>query len=217
MGLFAKRPVPASQAPLYTIGVQKTMLLVGLGNPGRQYDGTRHNIGFDCLSSLVASHSEFSQGQAEPWITKKDLNCLLASGTIGNTRVIAIKPTTFMNDSGLAVGATQHFFKIPSSATIIVHDELDVAFGMLRSQIGGGSAGHNGLKSIISHCGPDFGRIRIGIGPKNPPQIDSADFVLAKFNTTEQNNLADIKKEVVSLLIEAVVSGQGLATTSRHI
>jgi len=103
MGLFQKKiHSDVKHAPLYTIGGQQTLLIVGLGNPGDSYAGTRHNAGFDCLNAFVAGHDEFGK-----WVTKKDLSCDIVSGIFGGTRVIVIKPTTFMNDSGRAVQAVQ--------------------------------------------------------------------------------------------------------------
>src|SRR5690349_19758925 len=128
MGLFTKKPMQSSKtAPLYTIGGQKTMLIVGLGNPGKEYDGTRHNIGFMALNDFASAHSEFT-----PWINKKDLKCELTTGLIGGIRVILMKPTTFMNESGQALTSVQNFYKLANSQTIVVHDEIDIPFGQIR-------------------------------------------------------------------------------------
>lgn len=212
MGLFQKKFTnTSSHAPLYTLGDQKSILIVGLGNPGKEYDGTRHNIGYDAVESLVTSHSEF-----DAWITKKDLKCQQTSATIGGTKVIVIKPTTFMNLSGEAVQAVQNFYRISSSNTIVVADELDIPFGQIKTKVGGGSAGHNGIKSIMQHCGENFGRIRIGIDSEHRTKNDEKDFVLKKFSNDEQTNLADLNREVVSILTEYIYSQQ-LATETRNI
>lgn len=180
-----------------SFGSERSKLIVGLGNPGGEYDLTRHNIGFYCVDALVAAENG-------SWSDKKTLKCQLADLKIGGTRLIIIKPQTFMNLSGESVRAVQDYFKIKNSDTVVVHDEIDVDFGRIRSQIGGGAAGHNGIKSLIQHCDPDFGRIRVGIGPKRPEQIDSADFVLQKFNKDEQGSLKALSTEVNSMLNEAI-------------
>ena len=190
MGLFQNRPQVGETIQYYTLGQNKTVLLVGLGNPGKEYTGTRHNIGFQCLDSF-AKANDF-----DPWVEKKDLKCLIATATLGDTRVIAIKPTTFMNLSGEAVQAVMHFYKISPEKFIVVHDELDIPFGQIRLRTGGSSAGHNGLKSIFQHLNDNFPRVRIGIGPKEPGQIDSADFVLQTFSKTQQAHLPELTREV---------------------
>lgn len=197
MALFQRRE-HAKEAPLYTVGLNKTILVVGLGNPGGEYDGTRHNIGFSCVD-FFATSQEF-----DPWITKKDLKCLLTSKMLGSVRVICIKPTTFMNLSGEAVLATAQFYKIPNSQIVAIHDELDIPFGQIRTRVGGGSAGHNGIKSVSQVMGENYGRIRIGIGPKEPEQMDSADFVLARFNADQQANIPALHKETTAILTEYI-------------
>jgi PTH1 family peptidyl-tRNA hydrolase len=210
MGLFTKKPIEiSSQAPLYTLGNQKTILVVGLGNPGKDYDGTRHNIGFDCLDHFVESQTAFSS-----WTQKKDLKCLITSATLGSTRVIAIKPTTFMNESGQAVRAVQAFYKISPSQTIIIHDELDIPFGQIRSRVGGGTAGHNGLKSVVAHGSSESGRLRIGIDGPHRIKNNEADFVLKSFSKEEQSQLPQLYKEVSAILTEYIYSHQ-LATETR--
>lgn len=196
MSLFQRRPNPSDTIQFYTLSQNKTVLVVGLGNPGKEYDGTRHNIGFACIDAFVVAN-EF-----DPWIKKKDLKCHMASATLGDTRVVAIKPTTFMNLSGNAVQAVAHFYKIPAEKIVVVHDELDVKFGQVRLRSGGSAAGHNGLKSVIEAIDEGFGRVRIGIGPKEPERIDSADFVLQKFTKDQQSHMAELTREVNAVLSE---------------
>src|SRR5690606_13662796 len=141
------------------------------------------------------------------------LKSLVSELKVGSVRLIAIKPQTFMNLSGEAVQAVQRFYKLTNQDTIVIHDELDISFGKIRSQTGGSAAGHNGIKSIIQHCGEDFGRIRIGIGPKVPEQMDSADFVLQKFNEKEQASLKALSTETIAVLNEAVFGGALMAET----
>lgn len=185
---------------------------MGLGNPGKEYDGTRHNIGFASLDAFVRAND------FDPWVEKKDLKCWQATTTLGETRVIAIKPTTFMNLSGDAVQAVMHFYKIPAEKLIVVHDELDMPFGQIRIRQGGGSAGHNGLKSIIQHLGEDFGRVRIGIGPKEPEQLDSADFVLKTFSKEQQEHIPALTREASAIISEyAYGDGQLLPETRNFL
>lgn len=201
MALFQRKPDVGSSIPLYSLGLQKNVLIVGLGNIGKEFDGTRHNIGFAIVDALASS-------QGLDWTGKKDLKCQLAMGTIGDTRVILCKPTTMMNLSGEAVQAVSNFYKIGKANTVVVHDELDVDFGQIRTRLGGGSAGNNGIKSVTQHMGEDYGRVRVGIGPKTPEQMDSADFVLAKFNAEQQAQLKNLYQEATAILTEYIHSGQ---------
>ena len=198
MGLFDRKKTSFdSVAPLYTVGNSNTLLVIGLGNIGDEYAENRHNIGFRALDEYQKSHN-FSG-----WVTKKDLSCELSTGQVGSTRVLLAKPTTFMNNSGDAVQKLQKFYRIYNQETVVVHDELDVEFGTIRTRIGGGSAGHNGIKSISNLLGEDYGRIRIGIGPKTHEKMDSADFVLQDFSKEQQELLPKIIREACSLLDEA--------------
>ncbi len=198
MAWLQQRPQVSDPTNFYTVGLNKTTLLVGLGNPGKEYDLTRHNAGFLCVDEFVSKADEM-----EDWINKKALKCLVSTGRVGDTRVIAIKPTTFMNLSGEAVQAVTNFYKINSESIAVLHDELDIDFGQIRLRAGGSSAGHNGIKSISQHLGnEDYGRIRIGIGPKKPMKIKSEDFVLQKFSAEQQIQLPNLKREVNSILSE---------------
>ena len=186
-------------------------MIVGLGNPGDEYAATRHNIGFEILDA-------FSQkNNFGPWVNKKDLKCELTQQTLNDTRVILIKPTTFMNLSGEAVQAAAHFYKVSTDTIIVVHDELDVNFGQIRTRLGGSSAGHNGIKSVTSLIGETYGRMRVGIGPKKPDQIDSADFVLQKFSQEESKHLPALIQETNSLLSEYAYGTKIAAETRSFI
>jgi len=209
MALFQKRPEMGSNLPVYTLGLNKTLLIVGLGNVGKEYDSTRHNIGFAVVDEL-ASKQDF-----DPWMVKKDLKCELTSTKLGENRVILIKPTTFMNLSGEAVQAVMHFYKIPVSHVVAVHDELDIPFGQIRTRTGGSSAGHNGIKSVTQHIGEDYGRIRIGIQAKTP--MEAADFVLAKFSKSEQGHMSELLRETTAVLTEYIYGGQLPAETRSFI
>ena len=203
MALFQRRPQVSDPTNFYTVGLNKTVLLVGLGNPGKEYELTRHNAGWLCIDDFVQKTDEM-----DDWMTKKDFKCLFSSGQVGESRVIAIKPATFMNLSGEAVQAVAHFYKINPEQTVVIHDELDIDFGQIRLRVGGSSAGHNGVKSVTSAIGEGYGRVRIGVGPKKPASIKSEDFVLQKFSAEEQAQLPNLKKEVNAILSEYLYGGQ---------
>ncbi|MEM9706282.1 MAG: aminoacyl-tRNA hydrolase [Pseudomonadota bacterium] len=135
-----------------------TLLVVGLGNPGKKYERNRHNVGFMAVDSISAKWGE------QNWRSKFD--GVFQSATIDGVaeKIVLLKPTTFMNDSGRSVGQAAKFFQIAPENTIVFYDELDLAPGKVKAKTGGGSAGHNGVKSIVSAIGPDFRRVRMGIG-----------------------------------------------------
>ncbi len=203
MAWLQKRPQVSNPTMFYTVGLNKTVLLVGLGNPGAEYDLTRHNIGFACLDEFVAKTDEMAA-----WMVKKDLKCQFSSGQLGDTRVLAIKPTTFMNLSGEAVQAAVHFYKVSPDKIVVLHDELDIDFGQIRLRVGGSDAGHNGVKSIIEHLDDNFGRVRIGIGPKTPARIKSENFVLQQFSAEEQAQLPNLTREANAILSEYIYGGE---------
>lgn len=201
MALFQKKPDTTSITPLYTLGLNKTVLIIGLGNPGNEYAGTRHNIGFQVLES-------FARGNNFPaWVNKKDLKCEIALANLGENRVILCKPTTFMNSSGEAVQAVQHFYKIYNQNTLAVYDELSINFGQIRARVGGSDAGHNGVKSLIQYIGDDFSRLRLGIGNELSQKAEASDFVLGKFNKEEQGSLPEIINEASVMITEFIFSG----------
>jgi peptidyl-tRNA hydrolase, PTH1 family len=202
MALFQKKPQAGHSVQFYTLGQNKTILVVGLGNIGKGYDGTRHNIGFACVDRFVRDHD------FPAWIEKKDLQCHFTSETLGDAKVIVIKPTTFMNLSGQAVQTVAHFYKIDPGKIIAVYDEIDIPFGQIRTRVGGGSAGHNGVKSLIGSIGEEFGRVRVGIGPKSPEQMDTADFVLQRFNSEQEAQTPNLTRETSAILSEYAYGGQ---------
>lgn len=155
----------------------KPFLVVGLGNPGPQYVNTRHNVGFITVDALV--------GDGVTW--KQEKNALTVRLDIAGRRVIFVKPQTFMNNSGVAVQALMTFYKIPLENIIVIHDDMDIPVGDCREKIGGGSAGHNGIKSIDAYIGREYRRIRIGIGhPRDfGLPMDPADWVLGKFGAAQ--------------------------------
>ena len=132
------------------------LLLVGLGNPGPGYARQRHNIGFMAVDEIVRRHG------FAPWRSRFDGE--IAEGQIEGVRVVALKPMTYLNNSGHAVAAAARFYKVPEAGTIVIHDEIELAPGKLRVKQGGGNAGHNGLKSIDAHFGREYWRVRLGVG-----------------------------------------------------
>ncbi|HYB10923.1 MAG TPA: aminoacyl-tRNA hydrolase [Alphaproteobacteria bacterium] len=131
-------------------------LIVGLGNPGPKYAANRHNVGFMAVDAIVRRHSFASY--------RRRFQSLLAEGEVGGVRLMAQLPLTFMNESGRAVGEAMRYYKLEPKDVLIVYDELDLAPGKVKVRFGGGTAGHNGIRSIDAHIGPDFWRLRIGIG-----------------------------------------------------
>lgn len=159
----------------------KPILVVGLGNPGDQYARTRHNVGFMAVRHFVPENS----------VWRREHNALTYSENINGRRVMFALPQTFMNNSGVAVGAIMRFYKIPLENLIVIHDDMDLKVGNVREKIGGGSAGHNGIKSIDAAVGPDYRRIRIGIGhPRDfGIPINPADWVLGRFSDDEMTRI----------------------------
>jgi PTH1 family peptidyl-tRNA hydrolase len=161
------------------------LLLVGLGNPGAKYAGNRHNIGFMAIDAIHRAH------RASPWRTR--FHAETSEANLGGRKALLLKPQTFMNDSGRAVRAAMDFFKIELAQVYAFHDELDLPPAKLRVKIGGGNAGHNGLRSISAHCGNDYARVRLGIGhPGDKTQVHS--YVLSDFAKAEEpwvNDLCD--------------------------
>jgi PTH1 family peptidyl-tRNA hydrolase len=157
----------------------------GLGNPGAQYALHRHNVGFMAADIIADAHG-FS-----PW--SKKFRSLVAEGRIGRRKVLLVKPQTFMNDSGDAVGQALRFYKLDLDALTVFHDELDLAPMKVKVKVGGGTAGHNGLRSIDAHLGPDFRRVRIGIGHPGPGRKDMVTpHVLGNYSKAEMQLLPDL-------------------------
>ena len=151
-------------------------LIVGLGNPGARYARTRHNIGFMAVDEIVRRHSFPAP--------KERFKGLFAEGTIAGQRVMVLKPETFMNDSGEAVGAAARFFKLEPGEVAVIHDELDLAEGKLRVKRGGGAAGHNGLRSLDALYANDYWRVRVGIGHPGAKEL-VLPYVLQNFPAEE--------------------------------
>lgn len=178
-------------------------LLVGLGNPGSKYQHTRHNVGAMALEQ-IASHSSFS--------AKKKFQARIAETTIAGKKVVLQLPDTYMNDSGIAVSAAVNFYKVPINQIIVLHDEIDLDFAILRLKIGGSDNGHNGLKNIRLKLGSgEFLRVRIGVS-RPTGFIDPADYVLSNFTKSEAQSLPDVfdrvEKAIEVLLAEGLETAQ---------
>ena len=172
------------------------LLLVGLGNPGSNYTNTRHNIGFKIIDA-INSHFKLSK-------QKPKFKGLLTTGNIADKKIYAIKPLTFMNNSGICIRELIEYFKIDAEDVIVFHDDLDVEFGKIKAKFGGSDAGHNGIASIDKFIGKDYSRVRIGIG-KPKRGIEVADYVLQNFDEDEFLSIEKITKNItdsMSILIE---------------
>ena len=172
------------------------LLFVGLGNPTPDSENNRHNVGFKIIDSI---NKNFSLSKQKP-----KFKGLLTTGNIGKQKVYAIKPLTFMNNSGICIRELIEYFKINVEDVIVFHDDLDVEFGKIKTKFGGSSAGHNGIASIDKFIGKDYNRVRIGIGkPKN--NTDIADYVLQNFDEEETLGIEKISKDItesISILVE---------------
>jgi PTH1 family peptidyl-tRNA hydrolase len=162
-------------------------LFVGLGNPGEKYRANRHNIGFMAVDRIAERHA------FGPW--RKKFQGLITEGTIGGERVTLLKPETYMNESGRAVGEAQRFLKIPLTDIYVFHDELDLAPAKVKVKTGGGNAGHNGLRSITAHIENDYKRVRLGIG--HPGSKDAVIYYVL-------NDFAKSEREWLGALLDAI-------------
>ncbi|KAK1371969.1 Peptidyl-tRNA hydrolase, chloroplastic [Heracleum sosnowskyi] len=178
----AGEAAPATAEVNTPVKKPKPWLIVGLGNPGKKYNGTRHNVGFEMVDAIAES-----EGISMSAVSFK---ALYGKGLIGNVPVMLAKPQTFMNVSGESVGAIVSYYKIPAQQVLVIYDDLDLPFAKLRLLPKGGHGGHNGMKSIMSHLKGtrDFPRLRIGIG-RPPGKMDPANFVLRPFTKKECEEL----------------------------
>ena len=172
------------------------LLFVGLGNPTQDSENNRHNVGFKIIDAI---NKKFSLSKQKP-----KFKGLLTTGNIEGEKIYAIKPLTFMNNSGICIRELLEYFKFDAEDVIVFHDDLDVEFGKIKSKFGGSSAGHNGIASIDKFIGKDYSRVRIGIGkPKN--NIEAADYVLQNFDEDEHIGIEKISKNIIdsiSILVE---------------
>ncbi len=179
-------------------GASFSWLVVGLGNPGRQYENNRHNIGFMAVDRIADDH------KFGPWRTK--FSAQIADGTIDGQRVMLMKPQTYMNKSGQAVADAARFYKIAPARIIVMHDELDLPPGKIRVKTGGGAAGHNGLKSIDADLGDqNYHRVRIGIGhPGDKARVSG--YVLSDFASSEAH-VTDLTMAAISRHMDVLLDG----------
>ena len=177
-----------------------THIVAGLGNPGGEYEMTRHNAGFLAIDYIAERHSVR--------IDRVKFHALVAEATIGGVRVLLMKPTTFMNNSGLAISEAASFYKIPPENIIILHDEISFSPGQNRIRRKGSAGGHNGLKSIIASLSADtFPRIKIGVGQKPSPDYDLVNWVLGKFPKQDMELLRE-KFPDISASVELILQGK---------
>jgi PTH1 family peptidyl-tRNA hydrolase len=173
------------------------LLLVGLGNPGPKYERNRHNVGFMAVDAIVHRHS------FGPWRVK--FEGMAAEGAIDGVKTLALKPQTFMNNSGQSVGAAMRFYKLAPAGVVVIHDELDLKPFKVKAKLGGGHAGHNGLRDIDAHIGPDFRRVRVGVG--HPGDKDRVlTHVLNDFAKAE---LPDLAKAIDAIAEAAALLARG--------
>lgn len=186
------------------------LLVVGLGNPGKEYAAHRHNVGFMAVDALAA------EVRADPF--REKFSAVYAKAEIAGEQAILLKPMTFMNGSGRSVQPAMAFFKIAPAELLVIHDELDLPFSTVRLKLGGGHAGHNGLRSIMASSGTgDFGRVRVGIG-RPPPDFrgEVADFVLSGFDPVERAALPECLKQAVQSVLEVATRGFEAAMNVRN-
>jgi len=177
----------------------KPYLIAGLGNPGAEYRQNRHNIGFMVVDTL-AEVSRIA-------LRRVEFRALVGKGSLDDTRLILAKPQTYMNASGQSVAPLMHFYKIPESRLLVVHDDLDLPFGTLRLRPSGGTGGQRGMESIVSQLGTrDFARLRMGIG-RPPGRMDPKDYVLHDFDADQQEMLPEILQTAVDAIRRFIEDG----------
>ncbi len=182
-------------------------LLVGLGNPGEEYAGTRHNVGFMAVDEIVHRYS-FSD-------FRDKFKGSLAVGTIEGVEVLALKPKTYMNLSGESVAAVASFYKIKPEDIVVFHDDMDLPIGKVKVKTGGSPGGHNGLKSLDGHLGRNYVRVRVGIDhPENRDAV--VHWVLSRFSVTDRDVITDVLKNV-ALYLPLLLQGQDQTFMNRLI
>ena len=175
------------------------ILIAGLGNPGKEYENTRHNAGFLVLDTLAQKLGAD--------LSERKHRALCGKAVIGGQKVILLKPQTYMNSSGESIRAAADYYKVPPEDILVVYDDISLAPGQLRIRAKGSAGGHNGIKSIIAHLGTqEFPRVKVGIGEK-PPRMDLADYVLGHFSEGEKRIMADAVKEAADAVCEIVNMG----------
>ena len=179
-------------------------LIAGLGNPDPEYEGTRHNLGFMVADELA--------GRLDARFKRSKHEAFLAEARDGDVRLLLAKPQTYMNESGRSVATLSRFYKVPPAQTVVVHDELDLPFGVVRVKVGGGPGGHNGVVSVIQAIGADFVRVRLGIG-RPPGRKDPVNFVLENFRKAEQPEVPAIVGAGAEAVLMVLQEGVGPTQT----
>ncbi|NYB74925.1 aminoacyl-tRNA hydrolase [Sedimentibacter hydroxybenzoicus DSM 7310] len=169
-------------------------IIAGLGNPGKEYTGTRHNVGFETIDCLAEKYNVS--------LNKLKFNSVYGEMTINGEKIMLMKPVTYMNRSGTAIDEIIKFYKIPVENLIVVYDDIDIPVGTLRIRANGSPGTHNGMKSITQHVGNNFPRIRIGIGRN--PDMDLADYVLQRFSQADKDIILPIVKRAGEAAIEII-------------
>ena len=191
--LFKKIETKETSAPI-------THIVAGLGNVGKEYEKTRHNAGFMAIDAIAE--------KCGVRIDRVKFHALTAEANLAGARVLLMKPTTFMNNSGVAISEAASFYKIAPENVIVLHDEISFDVGVMRIRRKGSAGGHNGLKSIIAHLGSDaFPRIKIGVGKKPSPEYDLVDFVLGKFSKSDLDTLKS-ENDAIIASVELMLSGK---------
>jgi PTH1 family peptidyl-tRNA hydrolase len=211
MGLFTRKPIELRQNLPYRVSfTEKTKLIIGLGNPGKKYDLTRHNLGFATVDQF-AIDNDFG-----PWRKDNKFKGQVTEKTLGSCRVILLKPATYMNLSGESVQAVANFYKIDPGSMAAIYDDLSIPFGQIRTRVGGQAGGHNGVKSLIEHLGSDFGRIKIGTNNELSDKTEATNFVLTKFTKAEKAVLPELLREAGAIITEFIY-GDSLPPDTRKI
>ena len=182
-------------------------LVVGLGNPDKQYSGNRHNVGFMALDHFAAHHKlEFKSDSKSISLIAEFRSA--SRRTDSELQAILVKPQTFMNNSGKAVQTIAKFYKLDTNDILVVYDDTDLPFGTIRTRKGGSSAGHKGVESVIATMGRDFYRLRIGVRNSDTERIGIHDFVLSDFNKSEQDPLKDLFTYAQEHIIHFISTGE---------
>lgn len=182
-------------------------LILGLGNPEDQYRATRHNLGFMMLDQVA-------QQLGAAWRHEARFKADLAQATLAHHKLLLAKPTTYYNLSGEAARALVNFYKLAPADVLVIHDELALPFGMLRTRLSGSDAGNNGIKSLIAHLGPDFARLRVGIANELAGRQPAADFVLSRLTASEQAQVPELARHAQAFIQDFAQAEPGLVPTS---
>jgi PTH1 family peptidyl-tRNA hydrolase len=187
--------------------MQSVRVIAGLGNPGTRYDGTRHNIGFAVVDQLATAHSVL-------WKTESRLSAQTASIEIAGQPVLLLKPQTYMNASGKAIGNMCRYYKWSPKSVLVVVDEFQLLLGRTKLSLKGSAGGHNGIADIIQRTGPEFPRLRVGVGPETPTRMSMTNYVLGKFTPEEIKTLATCWERYLNEIELIIQKGPVLAANT---